>query len=304
MDSKQKARAISGWLIIDKPRGLTSTAVVNKVKWALNARKAGHAGTLDPSATGVLAIALGEATKTIRYVTNALKCYQFVVRFGVATNTDDDEGKVIQESTLRPNNGQILEALNKFTGYIEQYPPKFSAVKIDGKRAYALARKGKVFNLSSRPLFVKNLLMLKRLDRDHVKLEMTCGKGGYVRSIARDLGETLHCYGHVRSLHRTWSGPFDYEHCIDFGKVQRLARTPELEKYVYPIEKGLAGLPELTCPVESIKKLRNGNPAPVVVGAADYGFDCWVSYKNEPIAVGKYRAGYLYPSRVFLPECR
>ena len=301
MSRKQKARAISGWLIIGKPKGLTSTAVVNKVKWALNARKAGHAGTLDPNATGVLAIALGEATKTVPYVTNALKCYQFTVRFGMSTNTDDEEGQVIRKSYLRPNDEQILKALKKFTGHIEQYPPIFSAVKIGGERAYALARKKEVFNLSPRPLYVENLFMVERLDRDHVKLEMVCGKGGYVRSIARDLGETLHCYGHVKRLHRTWCGPFDYKHCIDLATVENLAHSPELEKYIFPIEKGLAGLPEITCTIESVPKLRNGNPAPVIAKEIVDDSSCWVSFENEPIAIGEYRAGYLHPSRVFLP---
>ncbi len=301
MSRKLKARDISGWLIIDKPKGLTSASVVNKVKWALDAKKAGHAGTLDPNATGVLAIALGEATKTVPYVTNSLKCYEFTVRLGVATSTDDDEGQVISESSIRPTNEQIQEALGRFIGDIEQYPPKFSAVKINGERAYALARQGKVFALSSRPLYVKNLLMLKRPDRDHVELEIICGKGGYVRSIARDIGKTLRCYGHVQRLRRTWSGPFDNAHCIDFELVDQLAKTSKLQHYIYPLERGLAGLPKLECPSESVQKLRNGNPASVVAGDADYGDTCWASYQDEPIAIGEYRSGYLHPIRVFLP---
>ena len=157
--------------------GMTSTAVVNKVKWALNANKAGHCGTLDPEATGVLAIALGEATKTVSYVTEALKCYRFTVRFGAATNTDDAEGSVIAESDLRPNDAEIKDALNRFIGNIEQIPPKFSAVKIDGERAYALARQGENIELASRPLFVQSLFMIYRPDKDHAVLEMVCGKG-------------------------------------------------------------------------------------------------------------------------------
>ena len=229
MSRKQKARAISGWLIIGKPKGLTSTAVVNKVKWALNARKAGHAGTLDPNATGVLAIALGEATKTVPYVTNALKCYQFVVRFGMSTNTDDEEGQVIRKSYLRPNDEQILKALKKFTGHIEQYPPIFSAVKIGGERAYALARKKEVFNLSPRPLYVENLFMVERLDRDHVKLEMVCGKGGYVRSIARDLGETLNCYGQEDLSHITDDLKMELVK-LPYGMVQKMIEYVHFSK--------------------------------------------------------------------------
>lgn len=169
MGRKRKGRDISGWLLVDKPAGMTSTAVVNKVKWALNANKAGHCGTLDPEATGVLAIALGEATKTVSYVTEALKCYRFTVRFGAATNTDDAEGEVIAESDLRPSDDQIKDALNRFIGDIEQIPPKFSAVKIDGERAYALARQGENIELASRPLFVQSLLMIDRPDRDHAR---------------------------------------------------------------------------------------------------------------------------------------
>ena len=301
MTKRHKSRDISGWLIIDKPKGLTSNDVVNKVRWALDARKAGHAGTLDPNATGVLAIALVEATKTVSYVTNALKCYQFTVRLGVATSTDDDEGEVISENPVRPTDEQIHKALKKFTGNIEQYPPKFSAVKIDGKRAYALARRGQSFALSARPLHVQSLLMLERPDPDHVELEIICGKGGYVRSIARDLGTILHCFGHVRRIRRTWSGPFDCKNSIDFKIIEQLARTPKLEKYIRPIENGLISLPKLTCPFESVQKLRNGNAAPVIANEVSHGLACWVSHEGQPIAIGEYRAGYLHPNRVFLP---
>ncbi len=181
MGRKRKGRDISGWLVVDNPAGLTSTAVVNKVRWALEAQKAGHAGTLDPEATGVLAIALGEATKTVPYITDALKAYTFTVRLGQATNTDDAEGEVIAQSDLRPSDAEIKEALLPFIGEIQQVPPKFSAVKIDGERAYKLARDGNEdFEIAARPLWVEELLLVDRPDADHVVLEMTCGKGGYV----------------------------------------------------------------------------------------------------------------------------
>ena len=178
MGRRQKGRDISGWLIVDKPAGPTSTAVVNKVRWALNARKAGHAGTLDPEATGVLAVALGEATKTVPYVTDALKAYSFTVRLGQATNTDDAEGEVIATSDACPSDDEIKAALGQFVGDIEQIPPKFSAVKIDGQRAYKLARDGADVEIAPRPLWVEELVMTDRPDADHVTLEMTCGKGG------------------------------------------------------------------------------------------------------------------------------
>ena len=193
MARRRKGRAISGWVIIDKPAGWTSTAVVNKVKWAFQAQKAGHAGTLDPDATGVLAVALGEATKTVPYITDALKAYEFMIKFGEATNTDDAEGEVILRSDKRPSSSEIKEALHAFVGDIEQVPPKFSAIKVDGQRAYALARGGEDVTLAARPLYVDSLILNDHPDEDHAQLEMVCGKGGYVRSIARDVGEMLGC---------------------------------------------------------------------------------------------------------------
>ena len=293
-------RRVDGWLVIDKPAGITSTAVVNKVKWAFNAKKAGHAGTLDPEATGVLAVALGEATKTVPYITDALKAYRFVVRLGQATNTDDAEGEVIAESGLRPTDAEITAALPQFTGDIMQVPPKFSAVKIDGQRAYKLARDGEDVALAARPLWVEELIFVSRLDADHVELEMTCGKGGYVRSIARDLGEVLGCFGHVQSLRRIWSGPFETEDGISLELVDELAKTPELDSYLLPIETGLAELPELTCRPEAAARLRNGNPGMVLASDVEYGEEAWVSCDGEPIAIGIYRAGELHPSRVFV----
>src|SRR5210317_1085036 len=205
MARKKKGRDISGWLVVDKPAGITSTAVVNKVKWAFDANKAGHAGTLDPEATGVLAVALGEATKTIPYITDALKAYEFTVRLGQATNTDDAEGQVIAQADDRPTDSQITDALAGFLGDIMQVPPQFSAVKIDGQRAYKLAREGEDLALAARPLWVEELLLIDRPNPDHAVLSMTCGKGGYVRSVARDLGQKLGCYGHVLQLRRIWS---------------------------------------------------------------------------------------------------
>ncbi|MFZ1727888.1 MAG: tRNA pseudouridine(55) synthase TruB, partial [Albidovulum sp.] len=207
--ARKKGRDISGWLVVDKPAGITSTAVVNKVRWAFDAKKAGHAGTLDPAATGVLAVALGEATKTVPYITDALKCYRFTVRLGVATNTDDAEGEVIATSGARPSDDDIRAALPAFRGNIMQVPPQFSAVKVEGERAYALARAGEEMDLAARELWVESLEIIARPDADTVELEMVCGKGGYVRSVARDLGAALGCLGHVVSLRREWSGPFE-----------------------------------------------------------------------------------------------
>lgn len=299
MGRTRKGRDISGWLIVDKPAGLTSTSVVNKVKWALGAKKAGHAGTLDPEATGVLAIALGEATKTVPYITDALKAYEFSVRLGQSTNTDDAEGEVLASSDARPDDADIKAVLGKFVGDIMQVPPKFSAVKIDGQRAYKLARDGEDVDIQARPLWVEELVMTDRPDTDHVTLEMTCGKGGYVRSIARDLGAELGCFGHVQWLRRIWSGPFEAENGITVETIDALAKSPELDNHLLPLELGLSDLPELRCTPEAAAKMRNGNPAMVIASNVEYGDECWASLDGKAVAVGVYKSGELHPSRVF-----
>ncbi len=299
MARRKKGRDIHGWLVVDKPKGMSSNAVVGKVRWALNAKKAGHAGTLDPEATGVLAIALGEATKTVPFVTDALKAYRFTVRLGQATNTDDAEGEIIAESEARPSDAEIEAALEPFQGDIMQVPPKFSAVKIDGQRAYKLAREEEDFEIAARPLWVEELKFISRPDADHVELEMICGKGGYVRAIARDLGEALGCYGHVADLRRIWSGPFDVEDGITVEEIDALARSPELDARLLPLETGLDSLTELPATLEGATRLRNGNPGMVIASDAEYGEECWASFEGRPVAVGIYKAGELHPSRVF-----
>lgn len=299
MGRTRKGRDISGWLVVDKPAGPTSTAVVNKVRWALDAKKAGHAGTLDPEATGVLAVALGEATKTVPYITDALKAYEFTVRLGISTNTDDTEGEVIATSDQRPDDTAIKEALAGFVGNIEQVPPQFSAVKIDGERAYKRARDGEEMTLAARPLFVESLLLIDRPDADHVTLEMVCGKGGYVRSIARDLGNALGCFGHVRELRRAWSGPFEAADGLSMEQIEELARSPELDAHLLPLEQGLVDLPEVRATADGALRLRNGNPGMVFAQDVEYGDECWASFEGKAVAVGRFRSGELHPSRVF-----
>ena len=299
MARKRKGRDLHGWLVVDKPAGITSTSVVNKVRWALDAKKAGHAGTLDPEATGVLAVALGEATKTVPYITDALNAYTFTIRLGQKTNTDDAEGEVIAESADRPSDEDIKANLGQFVGDIMQIPPAFSAVKIDGERAYKRARDGEDFEISARPLWVEELLLVDRPDADHVTLEMTCGKGGYVRSIARDLGDALGCHGHVRELRRTWSGPFDAKGGVSLEQLDEHAKTEALDHLILPLEAGLDDLPRVHCPDSSIVKLRNGNPA-MVMGDVEYGEECWAAHGDTAIAVGTFKSGELHPSRVFV----
>ncbi len=297
--ARKKGRDISGWIVIDKPAGMTSTAVVGKVRWAFDAKKAGHAGTLDPAATGVLAIALGEATKTVPFITDALKCYRFAVRWGAATATDDAEGEVIGTSAVRPSDEAIRAALGAFRGEIMQVPPQYSAVKVEGQRAYDLAREGEEMDLAARPLWVESLELLERPDADTAVLEMVCGKGGYVRSVARDLGRVLGCLGHVLWLRREWSGPFEAVDGASLEEIERLARTPAIEELLLPLETGLADLPELPATAEGAARLRNGNPGMVIASDVDYGAEAWASWQGRAVAVGVYRAGELHPSRVF-----
>nr|WP_111301227.1 tRNA pseudouridine(55) synthase TruB [Paracoccus saliphilus] len=294
--ARKKGRDISGWLIVDKPAGVNSTAVVAKVRWALDAKKAGHAGTLDPDATGVLAVALGEATKTVPIVTDALKCYDFTVNWGAETATDDASGEVVRRSDTRPTAAQIEAALARFTGDIMQVPPAFSAVKVEGERAYDLAREGVEMELAARPLWVESLVLLEA-GADTARLEMVCGKGGYVRSIARDLGRELGCLGHVAHLRRTWSGPFEAEDGVAFDRIDRDAQD-WLDSQVLPLETGLTDLPMLRATPEGAIRIRNGNPGEVT-GGAEWGELVWVADAAGPVCIGRYQGGMVQPERVF-----
>lgn len=294
--ARKKGRDINGWLIVDKPAGVTSTSVVAKVRWALDAKKAGHAGTLDPDATGVLAVALGEATKTVPIVTDALKCYDFTVNWGAETTTDDASGEVLRQSGTRPDRSAIEAALAAFRGEIMQVPPAYSAVKVEGERAYDLAREGVEMELAARPLWVESLI-LHETDEATARLEMVCGKGGYVRSIARDLGRALGCLGHVAHLRRTWSGPFDAVDGVDFARVDREAQG-WLEEQIRPLETGLTDLPMLRATPEGAVRIRNGNPGQVT-GMAEWGELVWVSDAVGPVCIGRYQGGTVQPERVF-----
>ena len=295
---RRKGRDVSGWLVVDKPAGPGSTDIVNKVRWAFDAKKAGHAGTLDPAATGVLAIALGEATKTVPFVTDATKAYRFTLRFGQSTTTDDAEGDVTGTSALRPTDAALRAALPAFEGAIRQVPPRFSAVKIDGQRAYHLAREDAAFELAERPLWVERLTLVARPNADHAELEMVCGKGGYVRAIARDLGQALGCLAHVVRLRRMWSGPFTLDGALTMDRIEALARSPALDGFLQPLEVALDGFPELRATAEGAARLANGNPGQVL-GTAQYGDTAWASRDGRAVAVGIYRAGELHPNRVF-----
>lgn len=293
----RKGRPVTGWLVIDKPAGIGSTDIVNKLRWLLKAKKAGHAGTLDPAATGVLAVAFGEATKTVALLTDSLKAYRFEVRFGAETTTDDAEGAVTLTSGLMPSTEAIAAALEAFRGEVLQVPPKVSAVKVDGARAYDLAREGEDFDLAARPLWVESLEIVERTCPDMVVLEMVCGKGGYVRSIARDLGRALGSAAHVAWLRRIWSGPFDVEDALTWDEA--LALTPEaLEAALLPIQAALEDFPRVEATLDGARRIRLGNPGDVLTGAEGL---CWASHQGEALGLGEVRMGQFHPSRVFVP---
>jgi tRNA pseudouridine55 synthase len=294
----RKGLPVSGWVVLDKPAGLGSTPAVALVRRAFGAAKAGHAGTLDPAATGVLAVALGEATKTVPFLESAPKGYRFMVRWGAETATDDAGGSILRTSPLRPSPAAILAALPAFRGDILQVPPQVSAVKVDGARAYDLAREGVQMDLAARPLRVDRLDLLGTPDAGHALLEMHCGKGGYVRSIARDLGQALGCLGHVLWLRREWSGPFRAADGWAPDEITRRAGTPGLAKCLRPLEDALFALPRHDVDAAAAARLRLGAAVPAVGpdGAA------WAALDGRAVAAGTVTAGMFQPSRVFAPH--
>ena len=296
MARRKKGRDIHGWLIVDKPAGVGSTEVVTRVRRALDARKAGHAGTLDPDATGLLAVALGEATKTVPILAEALKAYDFTVRWGAETTTDDASGEVIRRSDLRPTEDAVRAALAPLTGQIMQVPPAVSAVRVEGARAYDLVREGEEVALAPRPLWVETL-ELRGLTEDGAELHMVCGKGGYVRAIARDLGRALGCLGHVVSLRRVWSGPFDVADALPLARVLPES-CAEVEAAMLPLEAALAGLPALKATEAGAVRILNGNPGQVL-GHAPFGTQVWVGHGGRPLCIGRYLGGEVQPERVF-----
>lgn len=295
----RKGDKIDGWLVLDKPLGISSAQAVAKARWAFRAAKAGHAGTLDPLATGVLAVALGEATKTIPYVTDARKGYRFTVRWGVVTTTDDAEGPAIATSDQRPTDAQIKTALPAFRGAIMQTPPAFSAVKVDGARAYALARAGETVELKARPLDVDRLELVERPDADHATFEMDCGKGGYVRSVARDLGAALGCGAHVTMLRRLWSGPFRVQDATPFALLDEIRHMGATETHLAPVSTGLDDIPALAVSAPEAALLKQGRSVAASGGDLSEDGPAWAALDGAPVAAGVWREGFFVPKRVF-----
>jgi tRNA pseudouridine55 synthase len=258
MARKRKGDKIDGWINLDKPLGLTSTQAMAKVRWLMKAQKAGHAGTLDPLASGILPIALGEATKTISYIQDGLKTYSFTVQWGEQRDTDDSEGKAIGTSDVRPTKEQIESILPKFTGEIRQTPPKFSAIKIDGARAYDLAREGEEVELKERDVYIESLTLLEAR-RDNADFRMVCGKGTYVRSLGRDMGRELGTLGYISALKREKVGPFTLESAISLDKLAGLDDIARLnEAVLLPLETALDDIPALAVREDEAARLRNG----------------------------------------------
>ena len=277
-----------GWLAVDKPIGVSSMAVVAAAKRVLGSRKAGHAGTLDRPASGVLAIAFGEATKLMSFATDSSKHYRFVVRFGCSTSTDDATGHVTGSTGRVPDDDELLAVLPFFEGDIHQVPPQFSAVKIAGRRAHEIARRGQSAAISARPLAVRELSMLKRHENGDAELRMVCGKGGYVRAIARDLGQALGCLAHVRDLRRIRLGPFD-----EAGSVHADALA---SAKLQPVETVLHDHTEVKLMPGEAHRLRNGNP--LTRDAVGPAKPAWASLANIPIAVGLLGCGLFRPTRI------
>ena len=255
---KRKGLPISGWIVIDKAEGMTSTQVVGKVRWLTKAQKVGHAGTLDPLATGVLPIALGEATKTVPFAMDSRKTYRFTVRWGIATDTDDSEGAPIRDCDVRPTTAQIEAVLPRFTGLIVQMPPIYSALKVDGARAYNLARAGETVELKARDIFVHRLTLLDRPDEDHAVFEAHVGKGCYIRSLARDLGEALATAGHIVQLRRVDVGKFSVDNAISLEKLEELTHGAALDECLHPVWTALDDIPALALTDAEAAKLRQG----------------------------------------------
>ena len=289
---------LHGWLLIDKPKGIGSTKVVSSIKKKTGIKKIGHGGTLDPDATGILALALGEATKTVRFIGDFLKTYTFTMRLGIATDTDDSSGKIINQSSDRPETQVIKEALKNFEGHISQVPPKLSAIKINGERAYKLFHQGSQYELSARQVFIKKILVLKRKNKDEVSLKFTCGKGGYVRSLARDVGNLLGCYGHAHDIRRIACGPFNVENSIGLDEFERM-KNPKLLQNVLPTETVLKEFPNFSCKAKDINKILNGSSYEInKIPKPDYGL-VWIRFQNIPLAFGKVKNEIFFPTRVF-----
>ncbi|QLF68999.1 tRNA pseudouridine(55) synthase TruB [Peteryoungia desertarenae] len=303
---KPKGRPISGWLILDKPMDFGSTEAVGKIKWLFNAQKAGHAGTLDPLASGMLPIALGDATKTVPYVMDGRKIYEFTVTWGEERSTDDLEGEVTHSSDKRPAEEEVRALLPRYTGVIQQIPPQFSAIKIAGERAYDLAREGEAVEIPSREVKVHRLTLLKA-EKDRAFFEVECGKGTYVRSLARDFGRDLGCYGHISELRRSFVAPFAEETMVPLEKLvalealeDREERLAALDAFLVDTSEALSALPQIRISDDQAHRLKMGNS--IILRGRDAPVaepEAVALAGGRLIAIGEIAGGEFHPRRVF-----
>lgn len=310
MARHKKGDDIHGWVVLDKPYELGSTQAVSKVRWLFNAKKAGHAGTLDPLATGMLPIALGDATKTVPYVQDGLKTYRFTVAWGTATSTDDLEGEVIATSDNRPTTDEILSTLSHFEGDISQVPPAYSAIKIDGERAYTLARRGETVEMQARTVFIESLSLVGAPDSDHAIFEVVCGKGTYVRSLARDLAHALETEVHVTDLRRVAVGPFTETQMISLDSLEEMRHRSGadagislkegLHSVLFPIETALDDIPALALSEGDAALIHNGQSVLLRGSNAPLSLDeAYATASGSLVALGFVEAGRFVPKRVF-----
>ena len=295
MSRKRRGERVDGWLAVDKPSGKTSARIVAIAKRMFSARKAGHGGTLDPLATGVLPIAFGEATKTVEYVMRGAKLYRFTVRWGEARDTDDREGALVAASEVRPRAGEIEALLDRFRGEIEQVPPAYAAVKVGGRRAYELARAGTAPDLAPRRVTVSRLQLLSS-ERDEASFEMACSGGTYVRALARDLGLGLGTFAHVSALRRRRAGPFTEACAISLDSLQALGHSSARSQHLLPVEAALADIPAIALTAVQAEKLRHGET--VHVDSTDTGVRCAMA-SGRLVALAEVAHGRARPRRVF-----
>jgi tRNA pseudouridine55 synthase len=301
--ARAKGLPIHGWLCLDKPAGMTSTAAVTRVRRITRARKVGHGGTLDPLATGVLPIALGEATKTVAYAMEGRKHYRFTARLGEARTTDDAEGEIVARSERRPSTAEIEAALPGFVGLIEQVPPRFAAVKVEGERAYDLARRGEAVQLAPRTVQVDRFDLVERPDPDHATFELVCGRGTYVRALVRDLGDGLGCLGHVLALRRLRVGPFRIEDAISLEALEQLITDDALPQALLAVGAALGDLPSLSLTQPQVDRLRAGQTIRVapglLVGEPEADATVRAMAAGRMVALARLHGSELSPVRVF-----
>ncbi|WP_119461545.1 tRNA pseudouridine(55) synthase TruB [Rhodospirillaceae bacterium SYSU D60014] len=305
MARRRRGLPVHGWVVLDKPLGMTSTQAVAAVRRSTGAAKAGHGGTLDPLATGLLPVALGEATKTVPYVMDGTKRYRFTIRWGEERSTDDAEGAVTATSDHRPPEAEIRTALSEFIGLIEQLPPQFSALKVDGARAYDLARAGEAVALAARQIRIDRFTLVDQPDADHATFEVQSGKGAYMRSLARDLARRLGTVGHIASLRRTAVGPFTEADAISLETLSAVGHSAAASGHLLPVETALDDIPALALTDTEANRLRSGQPVGLLrradrerIGHLESGSMVCAMAGGKPVALARFESGDLRPVRV------